>query len=156
MTTNHYVDKKQLYDDLCAWKIVRDKAIEENKTPPALPESVGKAILDIVEGTARRPNFRNYTYLEEMKGDGTIQAVRAMNKFDPERLGKNGAVNPFGFISRCVFRAFVNRITYEKEKHKNKMKYMLDPTNEFFEQGEEEHQIDTSGLNSFFYANKVH
>lgn len=87
MTTEHYVDKKKLYDDLCDWKILRDKAIEEDRQPPALPESVGRAILDIVEGTGRRPNFRNYTYLEEMKGDATIQAVRAMNKFDPNRLG---------------------------------------------------------------------
>lgn len=35
------------------------------------------------------------------------------------------------------------------------MKYMMDPTNEFFEQGEDDVQIDTSDLNSFYYANKV-
>lgn len=153
--TTKYVDKDKLYNDLCEWKIRRDAAIERDERPPALPESVGRAILDIVEGNARRANFRHYTWLEEMKGDGIEQAVRAMNKFDPHRLGRDGKVNPFGFIGKCVWQAFSNRIVFEKSRHAAKMKYMLDPGNEFFEQGEDEVHIDTSDLNQFFYANKV-
>ncbi len=129
---NHYVDKQALYQDLCEWKIRKDKAIEEGRKAPPLPDSVGEAIMKVAEGQASRPNFRNYTYIEEMIGEGIVAAVRAMNSFDPNRLGKNGEVNPFGFISLCVWRAFLGYIAHEKKLQKTKMDMMADPVNEFF------------------------
>lgn len=88
--------------------------------------------MNVAEGQASRPNFRNYTYIQEMKGEGIIAAVRAMNSFDPHRLGKNGEVNPFGFISLCVWRAFLGYIAYEKKLQKTKMDMMADPMNDFY------------------------
>lgn len=129
---NHYVDKQALYVDLCDWKARKDAAIAEGRKAPPLPNSVGEAIMKVAEGQASRPNFRNYTYIEEMKGEGIVAAVRAMNSFDPNRLGKNGEVNPFGFISLCVWRAFLSYIAFEKKIQKTKVDMMSDPVNEFF------------------------
>lgn len=128
----NYVDKAALYIELCDWKIRKDKAIAENRRAPPLPDSVGLAIMKVADGQASRPNFRNYTYIEEMKGEGIVAAVRAMNSFDPKRLGKNGEVNPFGFISLCVWRAFLGYIAFEKKLQKAKIDSMTDPGNEFF------------------------
>jgi hypothetical protein len=128
----NYVDKAALYIDLCDWKIRKDKATAEGRKAPPLPDSVGIAIMKVAEGQASRPNFRNYTYIEEMKGEGIVAAVRAMNSFDPNRLGKSGEVNPFGFISLCVWRAFLGYIAFEKKIQKTKVDMMTDPVNEFF------------------------
>ncbi|USV40874.1 RNA polymerase sigma factor [Xanthomonas phage BUDD] len=148
---NHYVDKQALYADLCEWKIRKDTAIAEGRKAPPLPDSVGDAIMKVAEGQASRPNFRNYTYIEEMKGEGIIAAVRAMNSFDPKRLGKNGEVNPFGFISLCVWRAFLGYIAYEKKLQKTKMDMMTDPVNEFFstQDGDYGHYIDNYDVVEF-------
>lgn len=151
----NYVEKEALHKALCEWKTAADADEAAGKPRRPLPDSVGRVILEIVEGTARRPNFRQYTWLEEMKGDATIAAIRALNKFDPYRLGKSGVVNPFGFISRAVWRAFLNRIAFEKKTHARKIAMMLDPTVEHFEQGEEHYELDKSGLSDFYYGNKV-
>lgn len=152
-TKNYYVDKKALYNDLCEWKIRKDAAIAEGKKPPALPNSVGEAIIKVAEGQASRPNFRNYTYIEEMKGEGIIAAVRAMNTFDPHRLGRKGEVNPFGYISLCVWRAFLGHIAYEKKLQKAKIDMMADPVNEFYStlDGDFGHYIDNYDAVDFIY-----
>lgn len=151
----NYVDKTELYNDLCAWKKVRDAALLDGKPAPALPRSVGLAIIQITDGTARRPNFRNYTFIEEMKGDGIVDAVKAMNSFDPERKNKSGVVNPFGFISLVVWRAFLGRIAQEKKLQKIKVAAMSDPTTESYTQGEEAYDIDSSGIGQFMYENRA-
>ncbi|QBP06224.1 hypothetical protein [Stenotrophomonas phage YB07] len=102
-----------------------------------------------------RPNFRNYTWADEMRGDGIEAAVKAANKFDPKRVNKSGEVNPFGFLSLVVWRAFVSRIKFEKKINKAKMDSMMDPTTETFDQGQDEYQIDNGGINQFFYENRA-
>ena len=156
--TENYVDKQRLYESLCEWKIRVDQAEAEGKPKPKLPDYVGYAIMQVSERMGSRPNFRNYTYIDEMIGDGMVAAVKAMNKFDPHRLGKNGEVNPFGFISLCVWRAFISRISSEKNIQKAKIDTMLDPVNEHYStlDGEEFHDIgDKSEISDFYYGNKV-
>lgn len=161
MTKENYVDKKQLYDSLCEWKQRGDLAEEQGLERPKLPDDVGLAIMQIAEGMANRPNFRNYTWKEEMIGDGIVAAVKAMNKFDPFRKGKNGEVNPFGFISLCVWRAFLNRIKSEKNINKAKVDSMFDPSTETFStiDGHDDNYSsvnDRSDLVDFYYGNKVY
>ena len=151
----HYVDKMELYEDLCQWKKKKDEATLEGKSPPKLPNSVGHAIITIAERIASRPNFRNYTYIEEMKGDGIVDAVKAINSFDPERKNKSGVVNPFGFLSLVIWRSFIGRIAYEKKIQKAKVAAMSDPTTESYTQGEESHDIDTAGAGQFMYENRA-
>lgn len=157
MSTN-YVDKKELYQSLCEWKIAKDKAEAEGKPAPKLPDLVGWAIMEIAERTSHRPNFRNYTYRDEMVGDGIVAAVKAMNKFDPFRKGKNGEVNPFGFISLCVWRAFLNRISSEKNIQKAKIESMLDPGTDHYSTLDNDDHYDVGDkaeLLDFYYSNKI-
>lgn len=151
---NHYIDKMELYNDLCEWKKRKDAAIEKGEKPPPLPNSVGEAIIKMADRMATRPNFRNYTYIEEMKGDGIVDAVKAMNSFDPERKNKQGQVNPFGFLSLVLWHSFIGRITREKNIQKGKLKMMADPTIENFTQGEEHYDIDTHGAAQFIHDSR--
>jgi len=151
----NYVDKNVLHKDLCEWKARVDMAAAQGERAPPLPQSVGEVILAMADGLAKRFNFRDYTYIDEMKGDGIMAAVKAMNKFDPHRLGKSGAVNPYGFINRTMWRAFVNRITSEKEKQATKVKLMLDPTDEAYSvEHDDEYDMNKTNLSDFFYGGK--
>lgn len=157
--TDNYVDKQKLYESLCEWKIKCDEAEAQGLPNPKLPDYVGKSIMLCSEGMAQRPNFRNYTYKDEMIGDGIVAAVKAMNKFDPFRKGKNGDVNPFGFINRCIWYAFLNRLKSEKSIQAAKIESMLDPGTEHYStlDGDDFSELnDKSELIDFYYGNKVY
>lgn len=151
----NYVDKQELYDELCDWHERKLKAAAEGKRPPPLPDSIGRVIITIADRMASRPNFRNYTYIEEMRGDAIVNAVKAANSFDPNRVSqKTGEKNPFGFLSLVIWRAFLTRIKSEKKEQEGKMKQMVDPTNEFYTRGEDNMELDTSGVGNFLFENR--
>jgi hypothetical protein len=50
-----------------------------------------------VDGLAHRPNFYNYTYLEEMKGDAHLAILKGVCNFNAEKYD-----NPFAFISKIA------------------------------------------------------
>jgi DNA-directed RNA polymerase specialized sigma24 family protein len=58
------------------------------------------------------PNFINYTYREEMVGDGIIRMFKALTTKKYDRVK---GTNPFSYFTRIAFNAFRNRI--KKEKH---------------------------------------
>lgn len=150
--SNNYVDNDKLYAVLCEWHERKLKAEEAGEKPPRLPEYVGECIIKMADGMAQRGNFRRYTWIEEMKGEGIIRAVAAMNKFDPTRLGKNGKVNPYGFINFVLWRAFGSVIVDEKAKNEAVKNMMTDPNFESYEHDDySDYDIDNSGLSEFFY-----
>ena len=152
----NYINKEELYADLCEWKARKDIAAEAGKKLPSLPNSVGEAIIKIADRMASRPNFRNYTYIEDMRGDGIMDMVKAANSFDPNRVNKSGEKNPFGFFSLVCWQAFLSRIKHEKKIQQAKIDSMLDPTSEMhYSQGEDGQEIDTSGMAQFLYENRV-
>jgi DNA-directed RNA polymerase specialized sigma24 family protein len=58
------------------------------------------------------PNFINYTYREEMVGDGVIRMMKALMA---KKYNRDKGTNPFSYFTRIAFNAFRNRI--KKEKH---------------------------------------
>lgn len=81
-------------------------------------EKIGKILLNIVDGIGSRPNFSNYTWLEEMKGDALIIALKAVYSYDIDHP-KN---NPFGYFSRTIWWSFLTTIKKENQKGKIKTK----------------------------------
>lgn len=65
-------------------------------------------------------NFINYSYREEMVGDGVIRMMKALiaKKYDREK-----GTNPFSYFTRIAFNAFRNRIKKEKHIHETHEKY---------------------------------
>jgi hypothetical protein len=99
---------------------------------------------------ARRYNFRGYSYIDEMIGNGILSAVKAMNNFNPEVKGKHGEPNPFGFISLYVWRGMLNHVGYEKAIQEKKLAFMSDPSNEFYDHMEgEEFDINSGEMSDF-------
>lgn len=65
-------------------------------------------------------NFINYSYREEMVGDGVVRMMKALiaKKYDREK-----ASNPFSYFTKIAFNAFRNRIKKEKHIHETHEKY---------------------------------
>jgi len=154
-----YIDKNALLDLILLYQDDVKRAKEEGRKAPKMPDTIGHVIERIAEGMAQRGNFRNYTFIEEMKRDSIVDCVRAVNLFDVNKLGKEGKPNPFGYLSRAVWYAFLGRIASEKKKHQTQLDMMFDPSTENFARmdGDDTFYDDgKSELLDFYYSGKDH
>lgn len=65
-------------------------------------------------------NFINYSYREEMVGDGIIRMMKALIS---QKYNREKGTNPFSYFTRIAFNAFRNRIKKEKHIHETHEKY---------------------------------
>jgi DNA-directed RNA polymerase specialized sigma subunit len=119
--TNHYVDNAKFLELLKEYIKDRNKRKEEGLPPPEIPNEIGKIFIQIATKLSQRYNFNGYTFKDEMIGDGILNAVEAINGFDPEKGSK-----PFAYFTQVIFWAFVRRIESEKKEHASRIKMMFD------------------------------
>ena len=67
----------------------------------------------LVNRYAMRPNFRNYSYLEEMKADALMMLATGILKFDPAKSS-----SAFGYATQIAKNAMVKRLKAE-QKHQD-------------------------------------
>ena len=122
----HYIDNKKFYVEMLVYREMVDEArkkglrkgllYNEIRLPPAT-EFMGKCFMDIAMNLSNKPNFVNYTYKEEMIGDGIENCLQYCSNFNPEK-----SKNPFAYFTQIIYYAFVRRIEREKKqayvKHK--------------------------------------
>tara|TARA_R100000008_G_scaffold32251_1_gene18035 strand:+ start:3707 stop:4276 length:570 start_codon:yes stop_codon:yes gene_type:complete len=122
----HYIDNKKFYIEMLVYREMVDEArkrglregvpYDEIRLPPAT-EFMGKCFMDIAMNLSNKPNFVNYTYKEEMIGDGIENCLQYCSNFNPEK-----SKNPFAYFTQIIYYAFVRRIEREKKqayvKHK--------------------------------------
>lgn len=102
-------DKKKYYVDTAR---LRDIILEYYKSDN-ITDELATCLYNIANRIAYMPNFINYTWREEMVGDGLVKEFLALKnkKFDPLK-GR-----AFSYFSMIVYNAFCNRIKKElKEK----------------------------------------
>ena len=120
-----YVSKEELTKAIDLWQHECRLAAENNHSEPVMPDIIGQAILDIAEKLSHRYNWRSYTYRDEMVSDAILASVIAIRKFDSGRTR-----NPFGFLTRVVWRAFVARVVKERLINSTKHNLSLDASSE--------------------------
>jgi hypothetical protein len=109
-------DKKKFYVDP---KQFDDEIVNFYKT-----EIISNELADMISKISYKlsyaSNFINYSYREEMVGDGIVRMMKALiaKKYDRER-----GTNPFSYFTRIAFNAFRNRIKKEKHIHETHEKY---------------------------------
>lgn len=64
----------------------------------------------LVDRYSRRPNWRSYTYLDEMKGHALLQLSQVGLQFDESKSD-----NPFAFYTSCVKNAMTRVLNVEKK-----------------------------------------
>jgi hypothetical protein len=87
------------------------------------PNIFGEMMLQIIDGIASRPNFSNYSYLNEMKSLAVEHILKYTWKFDPYKQSKitNQYISAFTYLTTITFNAFVatiNKRNKEIEQHK--------------------------------------
>lgn len=96
----YYVDTKRLA-----------QIIKEYYTSEVITDELATALYNIAYRISFMPNFINYSWKEEMIGDGLIKELLALKnkKFNPLK-GK-----AFSYFSMIVYNAFCNRIKKENK-----------------------------------------
>ena len=72
---------------------------------------IGQILLDISSNLSRRRNFINYSFREDMVGDGVENCLTYLDNFDVSKSN-----NPFAYFTQICFYAFVRRITKEQKQ----------------------------------------
>ena len=126
----HYVDTKKLEESIAQY--YKDSIITDD---------LALALYNIAHRVAYMPNFMNYSWREEMIGDGMIKEFTAL---------KNKKYNPkygraFSYFTQIVFHSFCNRIKKENKAHEVLKEYQHEEYNKLmFEYGVNQNECKTS------------
>ncbi len=107
--TNEYVNNKKFLAAIVEYKKACRKAKREKLPKPKIPDFIGKQLLLIAENLSHKPNFSQYTFVEDMKGDSVENAILYFDNFDPKRTKY-----PFTYFTKIIYYAFIRRIKKEK------------------------------------------
>ena len=68
----HYVNNKEFLQAIIDWKEKVKDAESAGEDIPPVTDYIGECFMKIAQHLSYRPNFINYSYKEEMIGDGTV------------------------------------------------------------------------------------
>jgi DNA-directed RNA polymerase specialized sigma subunit len=116
---NHYVNNEQFLNEMITYRKSVKDAEKANTIRPRVPEYIGTCLFKIATHLARKPNFANYTFKEDMISDGVENCLLYIDNFDPEK-----SKNPFAYFTQIIYYAFLRRIQKEKKHMYIKYKSM--------------------------------
>lgn len=114
-----YIDNKRFFEEMKKYKELCRLAEQNGKEYPRIPNYIGECFYKISTKLASKPNFINYSYRDEMVGDGIENCINYIKSFDPEKSN-----NPFSYFTQIVWHSFVHRIQKEKKQQYIKYKAM--------------------------------
>lgn len=118
---NDYIDNEEFTKEVIKYAEACKKAELAGKSKPKMSNYIGESIYKIANGLANKPNFRNYTYLDEMVSDGIENVCKYLSNFDAEKMEKKGKKpNAFAYVTQIIYYAFLRRL--EKEKTQSEIK----------------------------------
>lgn len=146
--SSHYIDNKRFMEELILHKKAVNKSKKENTPKPGINNYIGQCFMDIANNLAKKPNFTNYTYKEEMISDAIENCVMYATNFDPKK-----STNPFAFFTQIIYYAFLRRIQKEKKQLSIKMRAFEqnDPTGKFRNWMNDQHKRYEDSTESPFY-----
>ena len=124
----HYIDNQKFLKEILEYKKTVRSAEKAGLSKPGVSNYIGKCFMDIAENLAKKPNFTNYPFKEEMIGDAVENCIMYVTNFNPAK-----SKNPFAFFTQIIFFAFLRRIQKEKKQLYIKMKQFeeFDPSGKF-------------------------
>lgn len=114
-----YIDNKKFYGEMKRYKDICKEAEKNGNELPKIPNYIGECFYKIANKLSNRPNFINYSYKEEMIGDGIENCINYVKSFDPDKSN-----NPFAYFTQIVWHSFIHRIQKEKKQQYIKYKSM--------------------------------
>lgn len=111
VNAKEYVNNKEMTRVISEW--IYD--VKRLKQKPVMPDYLGECFLKIVNNYGNKFNFRNYTYLEDMKSEALLTCIKYAHNFDPEKSN-----NAFAYFTQITKFCFLQIIS--KEKHQGDIK----------------------------------
>ena len=106
----NYVNNKDFYEAMVEFKKSVNDAEAKGENRPQVPKYIAECITLIAQRLSHKPNFINYTFREDMIGDGIENSLRYIDNFNPEKTQ-----NPFAYFTQIIYYAFLRRIQKEKK-----------------------------------------
>lgn len=106
----HYVNNEKFLEEIKVFRLEVIEAKQSDKPRPRVPNYIGECLFKIATHLARKPNFSNYTFKEDMVSDGVENCLLYIDNFDPEK-----SQNPFAYFTQIIYYAFLRRIQKEKK-----------------------------------------
>lgn len=106
----HYVNNETFLEEMTRFRAAVKQSISDGTARPRVPEYIGECLFKIATHLARKPNFANYTFKEDMVSDGIENCLLYIDNFDPEK-----SKNPFAYFTQIIYYAFLRRIQKEKK-----------------------------------------
>jgi hypothetical protein len=128
----NYVDNSVLIDELKKYKNTC-KYCENGcyvKNSGQITTEFAVLIQEIITGLANRPNFRSYTWRDDMINNAIVIVLKYIHNFDITQP------NPFGYISMIAYRSFLQTIKAEKKNSKIKQFLFDKKPTKYFENNE--------------------
>ena len=107
----HYVNNEHFLQEMVVFRAAVKESEATNGERPRVPEYIGECLFKIATHLARKPNFANYTFKEDMVSDGIENCLLYIDNFDPEK-----SKNPFAYFTQIIYFAFLRRIQKEKKQ----------------------------------------
>jgi len=114
----NYIDNVKFTEEVSKYTEGIREAKINGKELPRMSEYIGTCVWEIANRLAFKPNFINYTYRDEMVGDGIENCLKYIHNFDGEK-----SQNAFAYVTQIIFYAFLRRI--KREKKQDYIKYKL-------------------------------
>jgi DNA-directed RNA polymerase specialized sigma24 family protein len=86
-------------------------AVKDSKTKGRMSDVLAKMLQLLCSRYAKKGNFINYSYNEDMQAYAMMMLVRTWNSFDPEKSN-----NPFAFFTQCVKNSFIQYLNQEQRQ----------------------------------------
>ncbi len=107
--TNYYAPNSDLMEEIEKSKKKQEEFPDKTPAECLTPRLVDMIIL-IVQNYSQKNNWRNYTYIDDMRGDARLSLVQNALKFNPEK-----SRNPFGYYTQIVTHSFLTFLEKEKK-----------------------------------------
>lgn len=118
-SNTHYISNEMFLKEMISWKKAVNEAKDCGEPIPPITSYIAECFLDIALNLAKKPNFVNYSFKEDMIGDAIENCLLYCSNFDPEK-----SHNPFSYFTQITYYAFLRRIQKEKKQKEIKYKYL--------------------------------
>lgn len=85
------------------------REISLSKTNNQMTDELARMLILLTDRYATRPNWRGYSYIDEMKAAAILLLFEKWDKFDDEK-----SVNPFSYYTMILQNSFTRTLNTEK------------------------------------------
>jgi hypothetical protein len=110
LTKGRYLNNKDLLAEV---KLAKEKGF--------MTDRLAKMLMLLCMKYAKKGNFANYSYNDDMQAFAMLMLVKTWNAFDPEKSD-----NPFAFFTQCIHHSFIQFLNQEKRQRNIKDELLLD------------------------------